>query len=104
MRQRQIEPDQYTNKLREALKVILDDCDPAKSSSRKAAKQLFEELRKLMPLARSATVAAEAIWVGRIEYSSVDQEVGHLRDRLIRNAVSVPMSWDRKGKLSALVE
>lgn len=98
MRHRQIEPDQYTDKIREALKVILGDCDPAKSSSRKAAKQLYEELRKLMPLAGSGTVAAEAIWVGRNEYPVDDRRTRELRDHFIRAAVSEPFKLDRMKK------
>lgn len=95
MRQRQIEPEQYTDKMRKALDVILDDCDPAKSSSRKAAKHLYKELRKQMPMARAGAVLAEAIWVGRNAYPSEDQRTRELRDHLIRSAVSLPMKADR---------
>ncbi|ATG42380.1 hypothetical protein J4729_20845 [Leisingera sp. HS039] len=104
MKGRQVEPDQYTDKMREALNVILKDCDPAKSSSRKAGCQLYKELRKLMPIARPQDVASEAIWLGRNEYHSEDQRIAHLRDDLIRSAVSVPLTWDRQGRLSALGE
>lgn len=95
MRQRQIEPEQYTDKMRKALDVILDDCDPARSSSRRAAKQLYKELRKQMPLAGAGTVLSEAIWVGRNEYPSEDQRTRELRDHFIRAAVAAPMAVDR---------
>lgn len=95
MRQRQIEPEQYTDKMRKALDVILDDCAPARSSSRRAAKHLYNELRKQMPMAGAGAVLAEAIWVGRNEYPSEKQKTRELRDHLIRVAVSVPMKVDR---------
>ena len=95
MRQRQIEPDQYTDKMRKALDVILDDCAPSKSSSRKAAKHFFQEIRKQMPMAGAGAVLAEAIWVGRNEYPAEDQMQRELRDHLVRSAVSVPMAVDR---------
>lgn len=101
MKGRQVEPDQYTDKMREALNVILKDCDPAKSSSRKAGYQVYKELRKLMPIARPRDVASEAIWVGRNEYPSEDRRIARLRDDLIRSAVSVPLAWDRQEKLNA---
>lgn len=101
MKGRQVEPDQYTDKMREALNIILKDCDPTKSSSRKAGYQVYKELRKLMPIARPMDVASEAIWVGRNECHSEDQLLACLRDDLIRSAVSVPLTWDRQGKLNA---
>lgn len=96
MRQRQIEPEQYTDKMRKALDVIFEDCNPAKSSSRKAAKYFYKELRKQMPMAGAGAVLAEAIWVGRNAYPSEDQRTRELRDHLIGSAVSVPMADDRK--------
>lgn len=97
MRQRQIEPEQYTDKMRKALDVILDDCDPSRSSSRRAAKHFYKELRKQMPIAGAGAVLAEAIWVGRNEYPSEDQRTRELRDHLVRSAVSAQMTLDRKG-------
>lgn len=101
MKGRQVEPDQYTDKMREALHVILKDCDPAKSSSRKAGCQVYKELRKLMPIARPRDVASEAIWVGRNECHTEDQQIARFRDDLIRSAVSVPLTWDRQRKFNA---
>ncbi|SFD81486.1 hypothetical protein SAMN04488049_13512 [Tritonibacter multivorans] len=96
MRQRQIEPEKYTETMRKALDVILDDCDPAKSSSKKAAKHLYKELRKQMPMAGAGAVLAEAIWTGRNAYPSDDQRTRELRDHLIRSAVRLPMAADRR--------
>ena len=96
MRQRQIEPEQYTDKMRKALDVILDDCDPSRSSSRRAAKHFYKELRKQMPMAGAGAVLAESIWVGRNEYPSEDQRTRELRDHLVRSAVSAQMTLDRK--------
>jgi hypothetical protein len=104
MKGRQVEPGQYTDKMREALDIILKDCDPAKSSSRKAGCQVYKELRKLMPIARPKDVASEAIWVGRNECHSENQRIARLRDDLIRSAVSMPLTWDRQGRLCALGE
>jgi hypothetical protein len=101
MKGRQVEPGQYTNKMRAALHVILEDSDPAKSSSRRAARQVYAELRKLMPLARPKAVASEAIWAGRNEFYFEDRRLARFRDHLIRSAVSVPLTWDRLGKLNA---
>lgn len=102
--QRQLEPEHYTDKMRKALDVILDDCDPETPSSRKAANQLYAELKNLMPLATAKAIGKEAVWMGRNVYGFTDQKTGSLRDRVIRSAVSVPMSRDRHGKFSALDE
>ena len=102
MRRRQVEPEQYTDKLREALNVILEDCNPAKPSSRRAAREVYVELRKLMPMAHPKDVASEAIWVGRNYLYSEDQKLAQFRDNLIRSAVSVPLTCGRQGRLSAL--
>lgn len=101
MKGRQLEPDQYTEKMRAGLNVILEDCNPTKSSSQRAARQVYEELRKLMPIARPSAVASEAIWVGRNEFHFEDLKLARFRDDLIRFALSVPLSRDRQGKLNA---
>ncbi len=98
MRQRYVDPGKYTEKMREALSVILDDCDPERPSSRRAAKQLYEELRKLMPLAGAGAVIAEAVWVGRNEYPFSEQRARRLLDHLILAALSVPMKEHRLGR------
>lgn len=101
MKGRQIEPKEYTDKMREALNVILKECDPTKSSFRKAGYEVYKELRKLMPIACPKDVASEAIWIGRVEFPSEDQRIARLRDNLIRSAVSAPLARDRLGKLNA---
>ena len=104
MRGRKIDPEKYTNDMKSALAVILDEGAPKTSSSKRAALMLYREIRKLMPIARAKDVGAEAIWIGREEYPTLDGELAWLRDHAIRAAVSIPLAADRMKKVSALVE
>lgn len=104
MRGRKIDPSNYTDEMRSAIEVILDEGAVKKSSSCRAGMALYREIRKLMPHARAKDVAAEAIWIGREEYPTQDANLAWLRDHVIRAAISVPLTIDRKGKLNALVK
>lgn len=104
MRGRKIDPEKYTDNMKSALAVILDENAPQKSSSKRAALALHLEIRKLMPNARPKDVGAEAIWIGREEYPTQDEKVAWLRDHAVRAAISVPLTIDREEKGSALGE
>lgn len=104
MRGRKVDPAQYTDEMRAAMAIILDECAPEKSSSRRAAWSLYRGIRTFMPNARAKDVAAEAIWIGREEYPAQDQRQAWLRDHILRAAISVPLAIDREKEVCALVE
>lgn len=89
---RKLEPEKYTDRLRSAAHVLLTDQDPRQQSSKLAAEQMYRELRKLLPLARSGQLLREAIWVGRNLFDFDDDRASRQRDHIIRSAVSKPMS------------
>ena len=104
MRGRKIDPEKYTDDMKSALAVILDEGAPEISSSQRAALTLYREIRKLMTNARAKDVGAEAIWIGREEYPTQDKKLAWLRDHTIRAAISVPLAVDREMRVSALVK
>lgn len=87
-----LRPDQYTDQMRKAFRVLLIDLDPSQQSSRLAADLAYNELRKLLPLARSGELLREAIWIGRRLFDFENEMAARRRDHIIRSAVSKPMA------------
>nr|WP_319949449.1 hypothetical protein [uncultured Shimia sp.] len=104
MRGRKIDPEKYTNDMKSALAVILDEGAPKTSSSKRAALMLYREIRKLMPNARAKDVGVEALWIGREEYPTQDEKLAWFRDHAIRAAISVPLAIDREKRVGAVGE
>lgn len=85
-RQRQLEPEQYTDELRNAFELLIDS--DHKGTLRQAGTAFYQEIRKLLPHHHSVEISREAIFIARELCPVDDPMLGQERDCHIRREIA----------------